>query len=564
MSRFLETIRALPERLVPATAVRAIASRSSDIWAGLSVAAMSIPSVMGYARIANVPPLTALYTILFPPVAFALLGSSRHLMVGADSATAAIFSNGLSLSDPAAGQHYITLVSAIALLNAALLLIARVCKLGFLADFLSRTVLVGFMAGVGVQIGVAMLGDMLSIPVKAHATLAQAFTILTHISSLGAIATAISVGTCVATYLTRRVMPMFPIALVAVSGSILLSWATGLEARGVAVIGPFVGGLPSFSIPIISWHEMLLLMPVVGSCVFVIIAQSAAASRTFADMFGEPLDENADLLGLAAANAAAGMTGTFTVNGSLTQSAFAVQAGARTQTTQIVYAAVTLCVLLFLSGPLRYLPRCVLGAIVFCVAAGMIRVQTLRDIRKESPGEFRLAIVTAATVIGIGVEQGILIAIGLSLLHHVRHSYRPHTGIVVLASDGEPEVETVHPDGEIEPGLVVYRFGADLFYANCRLFSADIHTLTRDAKVPVRCIIVDCSAITDLDYSAARLVRGVIEDCGKGGITMMFARVSPFLHADMARHGIIETVGENNIFWKMHTAKAAFHHSASL
>lgn len=563
MSRLLETIRTLPGRFRPANAIRAVTSRSGDILAGLSVAAMSIPSVMGYARIANVPPVTALYTILFPPVAFALLGSSRHLMVGADSATAAIFSNGLSLSDPAAGTYYLTLISAIALLNAALLLIARVCKLGFLADFLSRTVLVGFMAGVGVQIGVAMLGDMLSIPVEAHATLVQAFTILTRLPSLGVIATAISVGTCLATFLARRVMPLFPISLLVVSGSIFLSWATGLEARGVAVIGPFVGGLPSFSVPVISWHEMLLLLPVAASCVFVIIAQSAAASRSFADIFGETLDENADLLGLAAANAVAGMTGTFTVNGSLTQSASAVQAGARTQTTQIVYAGVTLCVLLFLSEPLRYLPRCVLGAIVFCVAMGMVKIQTLRDIRKESPGEFRLAIVTAATVIGIGVEQGILIAIGLSLLRHVRHSYRPHTGIVILAPDGEPEVETVHPNGEIEPGLIVYRFGADLFYANCRLFSSDIRALTSGTRVPVRCIIIDCSAITDLDYSAARLVRNVIDDCGKHGIRMMFARVSPFLQADMTRHGIVKVVGENNIFRQMHTTIAAFHRSAS-
>ena len=182
-----------------------------------------------------------------------------------------------------------------------------------------------------------------------------------------------------------------------------------------------------------SWPELLKLLPIAASCFVMIIAQSAATSRVFAARYQERVDEDADILGLSAANAAAAVSGTFVVNGSPTQTAMADQAGARTQVAQLVFAGVVVIVLLFLTGPLQYLPRCVLGGIVFTIAIGLIDLRSLRDIYRESPGEFTLAVITAAVVALIGVEEGILTAMALSLLRHVRHSYRPHT--MVLAPD---------------------------------------------------------------------------------------------------------------------------------
>src|SRR6202042_1969044 len=219
-------------------------------------------------------------------------------------------------------------------------------------------------------------------------------------------------------------------------GTIVASAAFHFAERGIAVIGPVPGGLPAIGLPDVAWSEVLALLPVAASCVVMIIAQSAATSRAFASRYHERVDEDADILGLSAANAVAAVTGTFVVNGSPTQTAMADRAGARSQIAQLVFAGVVLLVLLFITGPLQYLPQCVLASIVFTIAAGMVDVTGLLDIRRQSPGEFYLAIGTAAAVVAIGVEQGILLAIALSLFRHVRHSYKPHTIILAPNSSG--------------------------------------------------------------------------------------------------------------------------------
>ena len=395
-----------------------------DAFAGLTLASMNIPQVLGYTRIAGTPVVTGLYTVLLPLVAFAVFGSSRHLVVSADSATAAIFSNALSRMAPLASEKYMALVGMLTLLTAGLLLLARVFKLGFLADFLSRTVLVGFLTGVGIQVGIAMLGGMLGVDVISHRTLDQVWELLRGAPSLNAQSTGLSIFVVASILLGRKFAPRFPVSLVVVVGTIAASAWFHLSEHGFAVIGPVPGGLPSLKWPDVGWRETLDLLPVAGSCFVMIIAQSAATSRVYATIFKERVDEDADILGIAAANAGAAVSGAFVVNGSPTQTAMADQAGARSQVAQLTFAAVVLVVLMFLTGPLQYLPRCVLASIVFTIAVGMVDVKGLADIRRESPGEFLVALFTAAAVPVIGVEQGILLAIALSLVRHVRHSYR--------------------------------------------------------------------------------------------------------------------------------------------
>jgi len=187
----------------------------------------------------------------------------------------------------------------------------------------------------------------------------------------------------------------------------------------------------------------------------------------------------------------------------------------------------------------------------------MVDVKSLRDIRRESPGEFNLAAVTAAAVIAIGVEPGILLAIALSLLRHVRHSYRPHTMVLTPSAGGRWAPAPAAPGTQTEPGLVVYRFGADLFYANDNRFADEVRALVEHAPSPVRWFVVDAGAITDLDYSAARSVRDLVEDLNRRGVTLVFGRVNPYLRADADRHGITAAIGEANIFTTLHEALAA-------
>jgi SulP family sulfate permease len=309
-------------------------------------------------------------------------------------------------------------------------------------------------------------------------------------------------------------------------------------------------------LPRATFRELLALLPAAGSCFVMIIAQSAAAARFYAERYGERVDPDADILGLSAANAAAALSGAFVVNGSPTQTAMADSAGARSQLANVVFAVMVVLVLLFLTAPLRYLPHCVLASIVFTIAVGLIDVRSLRDIRRESPGEYALAILTAAAVAIAGVEQGILLAIALSLLRHVNHSYRPHTSILMPAAAGGWQPEPPVPGTETAPGLILYRFSADLFYANDYHFADEVRALVEQAPAPIHWFVIEAGAITDLDYSAARTVRDLAVELRQRNVVLVFARVSPFLRADMDRHGVTAVLGASNLVPTLHEALA--------
>ena len=528
-----------------------------DLFAGVTLASMNIPQVLGYARIAGMPVVTGLYTVLLPIVAFAIFGSSRHLVVAADSATAVIFSGSLTSMAAPASEKYVALVGMVALLTAGILFLAWVFKLGFLADFLAHTVLVGFLTGVGLQVGIAMLGDMLGVAVHSRKTLVQGWEVLQGLPQANIATLVLSTLVAGSILIGNRIVPRLPLSLFAVVATIAASALFHFAERGIPVIGPVPGGLPSIGLPDVTWSEVLALVPVAASCFVMIIAQSAATSGAFALRYHESVDEDADILGLSVANAAAAVTGAFVVNGSPTQTAMADRAGARSQVAQLAFAGVVLLVLLFLTGPLQYLPRCVLASIVFTIAVGMIDVTGLRNIRRESPGEFYLAVVTASAVVAIGVEQGILLAIALSIFRHVRHSYSPHTMMFAPDPTGRWVRIPATPGKETEPGLIVYRFGSDLFFANAHRFADQVRALVDSAPTPVRWFIVDASAITDVDYSAAQSIRDLLNELARRGVHVVFARVSPYLRSDMERHHITAVLGEKWIFTTLHEAIAA-------
>lgn len=361
----------------------------------------------------------------------------------------------------------------------------------------------------------------------------------------------------------RQLAPRVPVALVLVVASIAASRAWGLAALGVTTIGPIPGGLPSFGLPFPTWRESLQLLPVAASCFVVIITQSAATSRALATRYQERTDEDKDILGLAVANGAAAVSGAFVVNGSPTQTAMADRAGARSQFAQIVFAACVLVVLLAVTGPLQYLPRCVLAAIVFTIAIGMVDVATLRAMRPESPGEFKLALVTAAAVALIGVEEGVLLAITLSLLRHVRQSYRPNTAVLQFDPVHGWTTAPAAPGRQTWDGLILYRFGADLFYANAARFAAEVRAVVDHAPRPVRWLVIEADAITNLDYTAARVVLVLIDELTRQHVRIAFARVSPSLRADMDRHRVTAAIGADCLFATRHDALAATEETAT-
>jgi len=527
-----------------------------DALAGLGLAATSVPQALGYARIAGAPVVTGLYTLLLPLVAFATFGSSRYLVVAADSSTAAVLAGGLSSRAPMGSEHYMALAGTVALLTAGALLLARLFKLGFLADFLSQTVLVGFLTGVGFQVGIAMLGEMLGVAVDSARTVEQVLQLVRGLSAVHWPTLGLA-GAVVAIVLAlRRWAPWFPGPLLAIVGAIAASAVFDFAGHGIVVISPLTGGLPRLGIPDVGWREIPPLLPVAGSCFLVILTQSAATARAYAFRHGDALDENRDLVGLSAANAVAALSGAFVVNGSPTQTAMVERSGSRGQISQLATAAVVAVVLLFLTGPLRYLPQCVLGAVVFTIAMGLVDLRGLRDIRRESPGEFRLALITAVVVVAVGVEGGIVVAIVLSLFRHVRHSYRPHTDVLIL-EDGQWRPTPAVPGAVSGPGLVVFRFGADLFYANAAHFADVVRGLVAGAATPVKWLVVDAGAITGVDYSAARLLEELYRDLARRQIELLLVHAGAPLRADLRRHRLMNDVGADHIFDTLREALAA-------
>jgi sulfate permease, SulP family len=527
-----------------------------DALAGFQLAAMNVPQALGYTKIAGMPVITGLYTLLFPLVAFAAFGSSRFLVVAADSATAAILASGLGDLAPLASARYVALAGTVALLTGGILLIARLLKLGFLADFLSQTVLVGFLTGVGFQVGIAVLGELLGLEVHSQRSIGQLFEVVRDLPQVRMITPLISAVVVAVIVGLHRLAPKVPGALIAVAGAIAASMFWDLAGQGVAVVGPVIGGLPRLGLPAMSWHDVNQLVPIAGSCVVMIVAQSAATARFYATRHHQRLDEDADLIGLSAANAAAALSGTFVVDGSPTQTAMVEGSGGQSQLAQIATAAVVALVLLFLTEPLQYLPRCALGAIVFVIATRLVDLGGLRDIQRESPGEFALALLTAAIVVLIGVEQAILLAMVLSLLRVLNHSYHPQTGVLVQGVQGLWETQPAVPDTVSEPGLVIYRFGAALFYANAGRFAHEVRTLARASGV--KWLVVDAEAITNVDYSAARTLRELDDYLKQIKVDFSFARTASSLRADLVRHRVIEVIGEQRIFPRLHDATAAF------
>jgi sulfate permease, SulP family len=535
----------------PAAALR-------DAFAGFTLAAMNIPQALGYTKIAGMPVVTGLYSLLLPAVAFAAFGSSRYLVVSADSATAAIFASGVSDMAPAASAQYVAIAGVVALLTALFLLLARLLKLGFIADFLSQTVLAGFLTGVGFQVGIAVLGEMLGLQISTRRTVLQLAEVLKRLPQVHLPTLAVSAVVVLALLLLQRFAPRAPGALIAVAGAMAASAVWNFSGRGIDIIGPVAGGLPHFAQLKLHWKELTPLLSVAASCSIMIITQSAATARVYAARHRQQLDENDDLAGLSAANAAAGLSGTFVVNGSPTQTAMVESAGAQSQVAQLTTAAVVALVLLFLTRPLQYLPRCVLGALVFMIAIRLIKVSTLWQIRRESPGEFALAVTTAVVVVVAGVEQGIVLAMILSLLRVVHHSYHPHTGVMVLNQAGAWDVKPVVPGAVTEPGLVIYQFGAELFYANANRFAEEVKCILGMPPSHVRWLIVDAEAIIHVDYSAARVIVELQKEITRCGTQLGFARMHIGLKSDFVRHHLAEVIDPALIFNRLHDALDAY------
>ncbi len=548
----------------------------TDIIAGLTLAAVAIPMDMGYTKIAGMPVETGLYCLLFPCIAFAIFGASRNLVVGADSASAAILAGGLVAFASIGSPEYIKYAALLAIMVGILLFACWLFRLSFIANFLSRTVLTGFLAGVGIQVAISQFPELFGLTGISGNAIEKCIAAFSHIGALDGTALIIAIITLAFAMMPKifgkrnPLIKKIPWALIAIIGIIAAGYSGFLGADKIAFIGNVSAGLPDFALPAFDWKVMSGLIGTALSITVIIITQSAATVSVYAIKHDEDEHSNKDIIGLGMANLLAGLTGTFCVNGSPTKTEVADSSGSRSQVANLVSAGVVILVLLFLTGFLKFIPEATLAAIVFATGLGLIDIGALIRVYKIKKAEFIIAVITAATVIIFGAVQGIILAMILSIIEHLRHSYSPKTEVYKFdhvskdsGKDKGKDLSTGEIKGKWVPvqngittksGIALYRFSSSIYYANTKVFKKDILTIMgpegqnkADMKQPKK-IALDFSATSDVDFSGGEMLKEVYKETHRRGISLSVVLIEDSVLDELKKSGFIGLIDEHNVY----------------
>ena len=514
---------------------RAPAARR-DLLAGVTVAALAIPSAMAYAELAGLPAVAGLYALLLPTVAYAFLGSSRQLIVGPEGSLSALVAAAVLALATAGSPEALELAGAMALLVAACFLIARVFRLGWLADYLSRPVLVGYIHGVAVVLIVGQLGKLTGIDVDAGDPVPQLAEMVREIGNVSAATFAVGAAALALLLTARYVTPRLPAALVVVIAAIVASKALGLDDHGVAVVGDIPAGLPDLRVPSPPWEDVVALAPAAAGLFLVSFADEVLTARSFAGRHGQHIRVDQELLAMSVASAAAGVTQGLPVGASGSRTAVNDSMGARSQIAGLLAAGAILLVLLFLTAPIAYLPKAVLGAVIITAAIGLIEPAVWRELANTDKVELTIAAVTAAGVIITGVLEAILFAVGLSMVDVVRRSARPHDAVLGwVDSLGRWADVARNNDAKVTAGVVVYRLDDRLFFANASYVKGRVQEALRGAPTVTNALVLDAEAMTHVDSAGLQALEGLAGTLEDDGITLHIAR---------AKHPIAERLAE--------------------
>ena len=496
-----------------------------DLLAGVTVAALAIPSAMAYAELAGLPAVAGLYALLLPTVAYAFLGSSRQLIVGPEGSLSALVAAAVLALATAGSPEALELAGAMALLVAACFLIARVFRLGWLADYLSRPVLVGYIHGVAVVLIVGQLGKLTGIDVDAGDPIPQLVELGREIGDVSAPTLAVGAAALALLLTARYLTPRLPAALVVVIGAIVASKALGLDEHGVAVVGDIPAGLPDLRVPSPPWEDVVALAPAAAGLFLVSFADEVLTARSFAGRHGQHIRVDQELLAMSVASAAAGVTQGLPVGASGSRTAVNDSMGARSQIAGLLAAGAILLVLLFLTAPIAYLPKAVLGAVIITAAIGLIEPAVWRELANTDKVELTIAAVTAAGVIITGVLEAILFAVGLSMVDVVRRSARPHDAVLGwVDSLGRWADVARNNDAKVTPGVVVYRLDDRLFFANASYVKGRVQEALRGAPTVTTALVLDAEGMTHVDSAGLQALEDLAGTLEDDGIALHFAR----------------------------------------
>ncbi|MFG3065299.1 SulP family inorganic anion transporter [Streptomyces sp. NPDC048231] len=531
-----------------------------DLVAGLTVAAYLVPQVMAYAGVAGLPPVTGLWAILPALALYALFGCSRLLSVGPESTTAlmtATVVGPLAKGDPG---HYVSLAAALAVTVGLLCLVARTVRLGFLADLLSRPVLVGYLAGVALTMAVDQLPRLTGVRTSRTEFFPQIWSFLGDLTRARPATVMLSIAVLAFLFVLARFFPALPGPLLAVALATAAVVVLDLDGRnGVAVIGPVPSGLPDVALPDLDALPHLML-PAIG-VLLVAYTDFILTSRAFADRTDKStaLDANQEFLALGTANLGAGLVHGFPVSSSASRTALAASAGARSQAYSLLAGAVVLAALLFLSPWLTRMPSAALGALVIYAAGRMVDVPGFCRLASFRRRELFLALGSLVGVLVLDILYGVLVAVGLSVAELLTRVARPHDAIegLVPGMAGMHDVDD-YPQARTIPGLVVYRYDSPLFFANAEDFRRRALAAVTEQTDPVRWFVLNTEANVEVDITALDAVDDLRQDLTDRGIVFALARVKQDLLDQLQAYGLADSVGPDRIFPTLPTAVDAY------
>jgi SulP family sulfate permease len=499
----------------------------ADIIAGITLVAIAIPEQMATAQLAGMPVQTGLYAFIAGGLAIAIFGSSRQMSVGADSTIAPIFAAGVAGMAAAGTAEYAGLTIFLALMVGALLVIIGLLKMGWIADLLAVPVTTGFLAGIGITIIVGQLPDIFGVPKGTGGVVEQVVSIFEHFSDWNWYAIAIAAVVLAIVLVSERINPKIPGALIGLILSIIVVSVFDLTAKDVAVLGALPQGLPPIALPSATWDQFIALFPIALTVVLVCLMQTAATSRSFADLGGYEVNMNKDFLALGLGSVGASLVGSFPVDSSPPRTAVVAQSGGRSQVASLVAVGVIVVIILFATAALADLPKATLGAILAYVGSRIIRLKAIYAVWSFDKFEFALAIFTLLAVVFIGTEFGILVAIVLAVIERTRLTARPHgvmLGKVPGTTSWVPLSETDAGVQEIS-GVKVYAFRAPLYFANANTFRDRVRDLAIEVDTPPAALILDGEGVDDIDYTGAASIAYVAGLLKKKGVAFGVARL---------------------------------------
>lgn len=521
-----------------------------DVIAGATVWGLLIPEMIAYAGLAGLPPQTGLYTLLATLVAYAVFGTSRHLVVAGTAAASVLLASSVADIDLSSPSEYPALAAALVLFCGGLFLVGGLLRLGFIAQFVSRPVMDGFVFGLAVFVTVKQLPKLLGIESGPGNTIDQLRHLVANLGDTSAATLAVGLVALALLFVLERVAPRVPGGIVALALGITVSGALDLSEHGVAIIGDISRGLPAVSVPNISSGDVAPLIAAAAGMVLVIFSESLGAAQTFATKHGYEIDPNQELVALGVANVGSGFLGGLAAGGSLSQSAVSERAGARSEAAPLVAAALALVTLLVLTPLFKDLPEAVLAALIIHAVSRLWKVAEFRRYYAERRIEFWLGLGTLAGVLAIDVLPGLVIGVVAMLLLVVYMASRPHVGVVgrVPGAPGAYGDVARHPDCTQLPGLLLLRLEAPLFYANAAPVRDHVKQIVGRTSPLPNAVVLDLGANGSLDVTSAETLEALVRSLHRARIDFALADVRRPVLEIGRRSGLVAVLGEDRVF----------------